>query len=424
VHAPRLFVPWTAALRRTIAGVRRSVITLATAGAGALLALVAAGPGGSAAAAACTQTPPSAAIDLARGDRAALRVGAGGELLVDGSPCGSALVAELDSIVTTGGGGDQRLVIDLRGGAFGDAVIDVRLGAGDGDVLAIAGSSTADELAIGAESVDLDGAGTSRVGLAGVNRVTASTGGGADRIDGSAHQRRLKLAGEAGADDLTGGGGRDRIAGGRGDDRCWGGPKTDTLLSCSPPFDPSVSEIDADLRDRMTGRSWRPGCPVGLGDLRLLKLRHWTMGDRDVHRGELVVHRGRADEVVRAMHSLFAKRYPIRRMKLIDAYGADDHRSMNADNTSAFNCRFVAGTSRWSQHAFGRALDLNPVENPYVSGSHVSPPAGRRYRSRPRRPGVIHAGDATVRAFRRVGWEWGGSWPGTKDYQHFSANGR
>jgi poly-gamma-glutamate synthesis protein (capsule biosynthesis protein) len=323
-----------------------------------------------------------------------------------------------------GGGGDQRLGIDLRGGGLGDAAIDVALGAGNRDAVAITGASAADRLEIAAERIDLDDAGTSRATLAGVNRVTAATGGGADAVDGSAHRRPLKLSGGTGGDDLTGGHERDRIAGGKGDDRCWGGPKTDALLSCAPPFDPVVSAIDEDLRRRMTGRSWHRGCPVGLGDLRLLELRHWTMGDRDVHRGELVVHQGEAGEVVRAMRSLYDDRYPIRRMKLIDAYGGDDHRSMNADNTSAFNCRFVAGTSRWSQHAYGRAIDLNPVENPYVSGSHVSPPAGRRYANRPHKPGVIHPGDKTERAFRRVGWEWGGRWPGTKDYQHFSENGR
>jgi poly-gamma-glutamate synthesis protein (capsule biosynthesis protein) len=99
---------------------------------------------------------------------------------------------------------------------------------------------------------------------------------------------------------------------------------------------------------------------------------------------------------------------------------------MEADNTSAFNCRFVAGTQRWSMHAYGRAIDINPVENPYVSGSHVSPPAGAPFADRSRdAAGMIHAGDAVVRAFkRRAGWKWGGSWPGgTRDYQHFSSNG-
>ena len=116
----------------------------------------------------------------------------------------------------------------------------------------------------------------------------------------------------------------------------------------------------------------------------------------------------------------------IRRIWLVDAYGSSDDRSLAANNTSAFNCRFVAGTTRWSEHAYGRAIDLNPVQNPYVSSSgHVSPPSGAAYVDRSKRAkGMIHAGDAVVRAFVAIGWGWGGYWGSPKDYQHFSATGR
>jgi hypothetical protein len=112
-------------------------------------------------------------------------------------------------------------------------------------------------------------------------------------------------------------------------------------------------------------------------------------------------------------------------MRLVDRYGGNDNRSMRADNTSAFNCRRVAGTTRWSEHAYGRAIDINPVENPYVrSDGSVSPRRGRPYADRSRHArGMIHARDATVRAFHRVGWGWGGYWRSSKDYQHFSASG-
>jgi poly-gamma-glutamate synthesis protein (capsule biosynthesis protein) len=163
---------------------------------------------------------------------------------------------------------------------------------------------------------------------------------------------------------------------------------------------------------------------VALGDLRLLRVDHWGFDCR-VHRGELVVHCDQARRVLRVMERLFRLRYPIRQMRLVDHYRADDDRSMAANNTSAFNCRRVAGTSRWSEHAYGRAIDLNPVQNPYVAGGHVSPPAGRGYADRVRRaPGMIHAGDAVVRAFAAAGWRWGGAWHGARDYQHFSASGR
>jgi hypothetical protein len=192
-----------------------------------------------------------------------------------------------------------------------------------------------------------------------------------------------------------------------------------------PPFEGNSSPLDSNLRKRMTGKSWHEGCPVGLGKLRLLELTHWGFDDQ-AHNGRLVVHRRAASDVLKAMESLYEDRFPIRRMVLIDRYGADDHRSMAADNTSAFNCRFVAGQpGTWSQHAYGRAIDINPVENPYVSGDHVSPPAGEPYADRTKdEPGMIHDGDSTVRAFAEQGWEWGGNWSPAKDYQHFSANGK
>jgi hypothetical protein len=192
-----------------------------------------------------------------------------------------------------------------------------------------------------------------------------------------------------------------------------------------PAFVGKSQRIDRERERRMTGRSWHRGCPVPISQLRLLRVRHWGF-DGDFHRGRLIVHEEEAREVLRAMEDLFRQRFPIRRMEVIDAYGGDDHRSMNADNTSAFNCRFVAGTNDWSQHAYGRAIDVNPIENPYVTSSgHVSPPAGRPYADRSKdAEGLIKAGSSTVRAFKRIGWEWGGNWPATKDYQHFSSNGR
>ncbi len=191
----------------------------------------------------------------------------------------------------------------------------------------------------------------------------------------------------------------------------------------APPFQVETKPIKGEVREQITGSSWRPGCPVPRRKLRLIRATHWDF-QRDVEWGRLIVHREEAGEVSRALRELYRARFPIRRMELIDRYGADDHRSMDADNTSAFNCRFVAGTTRWSEHAYGRAIDINPIENPYVSGSHVSPPAGRPYADRSRNAkGMIHHGDGVWDAFRDVGWKWGGDWSGIKDYQHFSSTG-
>jgi len=140
-----------------------------------------------------------------------------------------------------------------------------------------------------------------------------------------------------------------------------------------PGFAGTSEPISPHLRERMTGVSWHRGCPVGFGQLRLLRVSHWGF-DGESHRGRLVVHRDSAQPILRTMLQLYRLHFPIRRMRLVDAYGAADHRSMAADNTSAFNCRFVAGTGRWSEHAYGHAIDVNPVENPYVTADgYVNP---------------------------------------------------
>ena len=177
----------------------------------------------------------------------------------------------------------------------------------------------------------------------------------------------------------------------------------------------------------------RPGCPVGFTDLRLLTVTHWTF-DGEVTTGGLVLHRDVAEAVSRVFGVLFEHRYPIRRMVPIDVFGAqpdamdgaDDFASIEADNTSAFNCRRrTASGDEYSEHSYGRAIDLNPIENPYVSRQGTtSHPASRKYLDRSPRPGVVTDGDVVVEAFASIGWSWGGHWTGIKDYQHFSSNGR
>jgi hypothetical protein len=201
-------------------------------------------------------------------------------------------------------------------------------------------------------------------------------------------------------------------------------------LSAVPParpaegFEAHVSRISPRLKERMTGKSWHKGCPVPIRRLRLVELSYHGF-DKERHMGRLVVHKDAVRAVKRAFRSMYRRGFKIRKMYLVDRYDANDRRSMRADNTSAFNCRTVAGTNRWSEHAYGRAIDINPVENPYVaSDGTVTPKKGAEYADRsPRRRGMIAAGGATVRAFERVGWGWGGYWSSAKDYQHFSASG-
>ena len=187
-----------------------------------------------------------------------------------------------------------------------------------------------------------------------------------------------------------------------------------------PPFRFDARQIGSTLADRMTPSSWRPGCPVALSHLRYLRIRHWTYSGR-THVGELVVHEDVVAEMRLVFSRLYRDRFPIARMQLVDDYGGDDNRSMAANNTSAFNCRRTTGGTSWSAHAYGTALDVNPVQNPYVRGSTVLPEAARSYLDRSRwQLGMIREGDAFVRAVDAIGWQWGGRWQSLKDYQHIN----
>jgi hypothetical protein len=196
-----------------------------------------------------------------------------------------------------------------------------------------------------------------------------------------------------------------------------GGLCVSETQAASPPFAVSIEPVRwADLR-----HSYRDGCPVGPAQLRLVRVSTWGFDGR-AHEGSIVVSRPVAPDVVTVFRKLWSAGFPIRRLRPVSAYRGSDDASMAADNTSGFNCRFVGGTSRWSMHAYGEAIDVNPVENPYVQGSHVSPAAGRGFLDRyPYRPGMAVTNGVLVRAFASVGWKWGAPFG---DYQHFSTTGR
>lgn len=176
----------------------------------------------------------------------------------------------------------------------------------------------------------------------------------------------------------------------------------------------------------MLQHSWRPGCPVGPESLRLITLSHWDF-DGKVATGELVVHVEHVEAVTEVMRRLFDRSFPIERMTPVEEFKGSDQASMAANNTSAFNCREVGSAPGvWSQHAFGTAIDLNPVQNPFITASGtVEPAGGAAFADRSiDKPGMIRRDDHVVRAFAGIGWEWGGDWSGSKDYQHFSLTGR
>ncbi len=192
-----------------------------------------------------------------------------------------------------------------------------------------------------------------------------------------------------------------------------------------PAFAWSIEQIDESLKAQMQeSGSWKPGVPISFDELRLIHVSFWGF-DAKPHTGRLVVNQAWAEGICTVFRAIYEARFPIRSMNLIDDYGASDKRSMAADNSSAYNGRFRGGTNVWSMHAYGLAIDINPVENPWVYASGVSPDAGRAYADRSlTAPGVIRAGDVVVRAFASIGWKWGGYWEESKDYQHFSSNGR
>jgi hypothetical protein len=185
-----------------------------------------------------------------------------------------------------------------------------------------------------------------------------------------------------------------------------------------PAFASSIVPVTAaDL-----SASWRPGCPVGPDRLRLVSVTHVDFAGVPAT-GRIVVHADVADAVVAVFARLYELRYPVARMEPVEAYRGSDDASMAADNTSAFNCRRTTGGSSFSEHSYGTAIDVNPVENPYVKGSTVLPEAGRAFVERNPAPGVVLAGDAVVQAFADHGFSWGGNWNSLKDYQHFSVSG-
>ena len=192
----------------------------------------------------------------------------------------------------------------------------------------------------------------------------------------------------------------------------------------TPASLPATSTTSRTPEATWLGASWRPGCPVGPSSLRVLDVPHVdALGLPE--RGELVVAASAAPVVAEVFEEAYAAGQVVRLVRPVHEFGADDDASMAAGNTSAFNCRPVTGGSSWSQHSYGRAVDVNPVENPYVRAGTVLPPGGRSYLDRGDvRVGMVVRGDALHDGFTRRGWGWGGDYRSLKDYQHFSSDGR
>ncbi|WP_309499474.1 M15 family metallopeptidase [Sulfurovum sp.] len=192
-------------------------------------------------------------------------------------------------------------------------------------------------------------------------------------------------------------------------------------------YQSSISQITPQIKKRMIeGNSWRNSCPVSLEDLRYLRVKHIDFRGKEMM-GEIVVHKGVAVEVTEIFKNLYEMAYPVKKMKLVSSYKGNDWQSIEADNTSAFNCRNATGSKQWSKHSYGKAIDINPIENPYVSRQgHISHKASLTYRKRAhtnatfKDKAILLKNDQIVQLFKKYDWEWGGDWHGVKDYQHFS----
>jgi hypothetical protein len=194
-------------------------------------------------------------------------------------------------------------------------------------------------------------------------------------------------------------------------------PSTAPAAPAPAPAGPSVRPVTA----AELGDTWRPGCPVGPEGLRLIELDYLGV-DGQTHRGNLVVNADAVDDVIAIFDDLRWLGYPVEKMQTVDHYpGADDELSMRDNNTSAFNCRPLPGSTAWSLHAYGRAVDVNPLINPYLDkAGDLQPKTAGRYLDRTLAdPALLKAGDPAVRAFTDRGWRWGGAWRDPVDYQHF-----
>jgi hypothetical protein len=198
---------------------------------------------------------------------------------------------------------------------------------------------------------------------------------------------------------------------------------TPLLQAAAPVF--KSEPLSPVLLDKVRHTTWHAGCPVAPADLRQLTLTFHGY-DNATHTGTLVVHRDLASDVVRLFTELYRHNFPIERMLPVEEYGGNDDASMAANNTSAFNCRDATGKPGvFSNHSWGRAIDINPLTNPYVKGDNVLPPAGRKFLDRTNAfPGSILKAGFIVHLFESDGWTWGGRWPDRQDYQHFEKPSR
>jgi len=190
------------------------------------------------------------------------------------------------------------------------------------------------------------------------------------------------------------------------------------LAQCFEPIFHS-EPLPEHIIEFITGRTFRDYAPFGVDFLAYLTITHVDFNGND-RIGHMIVAAEIADEVLDIFREIYESHFPIYSIRLIDYFDAIDYYSLEANNSSVFNFRYIANTNVISRHGFGMAIDINPIQNPYVRGDNVLPEAGRAYLDRTDiRPGMIISGDAVYTAFTSRGWTWGGNWTLPRDYHHF-----
>lgn len=188
----------------------------------------------------------------------------------------------------------------------------------------------------------------------------------------------------------------------------------------------NIRLIDENYAKQMQGITYHKECPVPLYDLRIVNIKYLGFDDNE-HFGDIVVHKDIALEVLKIFEELFTISYPIKKIFPIEKYNGDDFESIEDDNTSAFNCRLAEGSTKYSKHSYGKALDINPIENPYVykdgSSSHKASKEFlnrvAKFENSAQNRAMLLPSSQAVQIFKNYGWKWGGEWKNTKDYQHF-----
>lgn len=190
-------------------------------------------------------------------------------------------------------------------------------------------------------------------------------------------------------------------------------PATDSFVS-------SIRPVPDEVIERST---WTPECPVERDDLSYITVSFWGF-DGEHHTGEILAHDDAAEGLVEVFERLHAVRFPIEKMVVASVEELNAPNTGDANNSTAFVCRPTRGSGEWSQHALGRAIDINPFHNPYIRGDAIAPGKATSYLDRDQvRAGMILPDSEVVRAFDDIGWGWGGRWNDLKDWMHFSATG-